>query len=68
MIELVFACGHRQKEADDVHVGICQTCGERRVQTVKARAPRFRGVCQGPSATYEALGGIPVTVGAVDGE
>lgn len=62
-IRLSFACGHAQTVSDTEQVPICETCGERRVSRVTARAPKFRGVCQGPHAQYAALAGMPVVVG-----
>ena len=68
MITLTFGCGHTAKLPDDALVAVCPTCGERRVQQVKARAPRFRGVVLGPHATFEALSGVAVNVGVTDAE
>lgn len=62
MIEVTLACGHTMKVSGE-DAPVCH-CGERRVQRVKARAPKFRGVCQGPHASFTALSGIPVTIGA----
>lgn len=63
MITLVMACGHALSVNENGAESPICACGERRVAKVIARAPTFRGVCQGPHATYEALGGIPVKVG-----
>lgn len=49
-----FLCGCAPLEADDVHEAICR-CGERRIQSVVARAPRFRGACRGPLCETKAL-------------
>jgi len=68
VITLTFGCGHTTKVPDDALIAVCPTCGERRVQQVKARAPRFRGVVNGPHATFEALPGIHVSVGVTDAE
>jgi hypothetical protein len=63
MITLRMACGHVLKTDDmGTEQPICVECGERRVSHVKTRAPKFRGVCTGPLARYEALQGIPVTM------
>lgn len=62
MITVTMACGH-SLNVMDIDVPVCKECGERRVASVKALAPKFRGVCQGPLATYEDLKGIPVTMG-----
>ena len=63
MIRLSMACGHALTVSDDgATVPVCE-CGERRVAAVHARAPRFRGICQGPRATFVDLPGMPVTVG-----
>lgn len=66
MITLTFACGHRQAWDEGGSV-VCATCGERRIARTVAPAPRFRGVVVGPSATYDALPGIPVNVGVNNG-
>ena len=68
MIAVTFACGHASKLDDTAALAVCPECGERRVRAVKARAPKFRGVCLGPHAKFESLAGIPVTVGASDAE
>jgi predicted RNA-binding Zn-ribbon protein involved in translation (DUF1610 family) len=68
VITLSMACGHVVQIGDNDGPSPCPTCGERRVQAVKARAPKFRGVCQGPHAKYESLSATPVTVGVHDGE
>jgi len=67
VIQLSMACGHTVKIGDAETMAIC-VCGERRVQAVKVRAPKFRGVCLGPHATFESLTGIPVSVGVSDAE
>ena len=62
MITLSMACGHPLTVKDDgSELPICP-CGERRVTTVHTRAPKFRGICHGPHATYEDLPGLPVRV------
>lgn len=60
-VRLTFACGHGQAWSDGQEPR-CEQCGERRVSRVTAPAPRFRGVCTGPSATREDLGPVPVSV------
>lgn len=52
MITISFACGHREQR-EDVNQAEpqCAQCGETRVQTVKAAAPRFKGLCRGPVVT-----------------
>jgi len=57
------ACGCTVQIAETEATAICPQHQERRVTNVKARAPKFRGVCVGPHATYEPLNGIPVSVG-----
>ena len=57
------ACGCLVKIAETEVSALCPQHNERRVTSVKARAPKFRGVCVGPHASYEALNGIPVSVG-----
>ena len=59
MIYVKFACGHRFS-VDGNSAPVCPTCGERRVSRTQAPAPRFVGICSGPSAESKALEGIPV--------
>lgn len=61
MITVTFACGHRF-DVSGMDAPICPTCQERRVQRVKAPAPRFTGVCAGPSVDTKALDAIPVGI------
>ena len=63
---VTMACGCVLKLGDTDGAPICVAHDERRVQAVKARAPKFRGVCQGPHATYESLPAMPVSVGVHD--
>lgn len=59
-ITVTYACGHTQSiGANSDTPPICE-CGERRVSRVSAPAPRFRGICQGPSASMVALEAVPV--------
>lgn len=62
-IRLGFACGHALTISESDQAPVCEQCGERRVSRVTARAPKFRGVCQGPHAQFVPLAGMPVTVG-----
>jgi hypothetical protein len=64
---VTLACGCVLKLSDTDGPPVCPTHQERRVSRVVARAPKFRGVCQGPHAVYESLPGMPVTVGVQDG-
>ena len=59
-----FACRHEQDVEGTDSVPVCATCGERRVAHVQAPAPKFIGVCQGPSATFVPLPGIGVNLGS----
>ncbi len=63
MIEVRFGCGHVAAVGEKDEGAVCPVCGDRRVQRVTAPAPRFRGVCHGPHATFEPLAGMPVTMG-----
>ena len=52
MIALRFVCGHLNRFEDSLSGSPhCQQCGESRIQSVQAPAPRFTGFCSGPSAT-----------------
>lgn len=62
-IQVTFLCGHGvsvdEHEADSP---VCLTCGERRIQRVSARPPRFRGACQGPNAIEDTEAARPRAV------
>lgn len=62
MIRVVWACGHRA-EFNEGSTPSCPRCGERRIARTEAPPPTFRGVCLGPTATYEDLPGVPVVMG-----
>lgn len=62
MITVTYACGHTANVSAKGDVPPICECGERRVSRVKAPAPRFRGVCQGPSAVTVDLPAMPVSV------
>lgn len=50
-ISVRWACGHQGAVVPTVDAAPrCPQCGESRVQSVKARAPRFVGACTGPYA------------------
>jgi hypothetical protein len=51
-----FACGHDLTLGDNPSGAPVCSCGETRVQSVKARAPRFTGACSGPYAEFKNLG------------
>lgn len=53
MITVTFACGHTM-QLDGNARPVCG-CGETRVRTVDARAPKFRGLALGPCAQFENL-------------
>ena len=57
---VTFACQHTQPLEQVDTIPICRVCGERRVQIIQAPAPRFTGICRGPSATFEALASVGV--------
>lgn len=57
-----FACGHSAQIGDNPSaVPVC-ACGERRIQHVKVRPPRFVGACSGPYAEYRNLSPAVVNV------
>lgn len=65
-MRVTFACGHRAELGDNPGTApICGECQESRVQHVKARAPRFRGVATGPYTEYANLS--PATVACAPG-
>lgn len=50
-----FACGHGVEIGDNPSIAPVCACGERRIQAVKARPPRFVGACSGPYAEFQNL-------------
>lgn len=63
MISLRFACGHARVTVDAKAVSVnCPACGDSRVQSVQAPAPRFSGMVQGPCARFEALAPARIVV------
>jgi hypothetical protein len=58
-----FACGHGFGiDRNVTSVPICPTCGERRISRTTAPAPKFVGLCSGPSAESKVLEGIPIGI------
>lgn len=62
---ITFACGHTAQIGDNPSSAPICGCGERQIQGVQARAPRFTGACTGPYATFANLG--PATVNLAPG-
>lgn len=60
MITVKFACGHMLRATGDEQ-GVTCGCGERRIVSLKAPAPRFVGHCTGPHASFENLPATAVT-------
>lgn len=56
MTTITFACGHHTTIGDNPSGPPVCACGERRIQHVKARPPRFTGACSGPYAEFKNLG------------
>ena len=57
-----FACGHQVIISETSLVKPTCACGEHRVRSVQARAPRFTGTCTGPYAAFKALEAVPVSL------
>lgn len=63
MITIRFACGHGFTLASDPQSApTCPTCGETRISRTTAPAPRFTGLCSGPTAETRALAAIPIAI------
>lgn len=62
MIKVRFVCGHEIDATGNEEYIRCG-CGETRIDSVKARAPKFRGHALGPLAQFENLPAKPVTLG-----
>ena len=52
-MKLRFACNHEATYQDAPTSAECPICQERRVSRVWAPAPTFRGLCTGPTATFD---------------
>ena len=66
MMTIFFVCGHRlQGSFNDPPK--CAECGETRIRSVQAPAPRFTGAALGPCATYRPLSAIAVPEAAPKG-
>jgi len=50
-----FACGHHATIGDNPSLAPICWCGESRIQSVQARAPRFVGSATGPYCETKAL-------------
>lgn len=63
VIEVEFACRHRQG-VDSEKTPACAVCGETRVaRVINCPPPRFTGCASGPHVTTKALPAIAITVG-----
>ena len=54
-MKIVFACGHPMEIGDNPSGPPVCVCGEPRIQSVQARAPKFRGACSGPCSEWANL-------------
>lgn len=61
-MRVTFACGHHAEIAETASLPPQCGCGERRVQAVKARAPKFRGACTGPCSEFQNLAEVTVNL------
>lgn len=59
MIAITFECGHTGQFSGDEQRPVC-SCGNDRMTTVLAPAPRFRGHALGPCAKHEGLPAVKV--------
>lgn len=58
MITVTFKCGHFAAVKGD-ETPRC-VCGETAIAKVKAKPPKFRGLCRGAHASYEQLPAVAV--------
>lgn len=65
MITVTFQCGHT-KQAGGGETELACGCGETRITSVDAPAPRFTGCARGPHAEYKDLPAKAVTFGEKD--
>jgi len=54
-MRITFACGHDAQIGDNPSGAPVCACGEKRIQAVKVRAPRFTGAVSGPYAEFKNL-------------
>jgi hypothetical protein len=66
MITVRFECGHVLSTSDTNAVPVCG-CGERKISSVSAPPPVFRGHASGPHATFENLPAKAVVFGKSQG-
>lgn len=59
---VTFACGHKAEIPETASLPPQCGCGEKRVQAVKARAPRFVGACSGPHTEFRNLADVTVNL------
>ena len=59
---VTFACGHKTATHAGGAPPCCEIDGERRVTSVKAPNPTFRGVATGPYAEFVQLPAKPVSL------
>lgn len=59
-IRVRMACGHLLDWEEGTDRPRCDACQEVRIGAVSAAPPRFRGLCEGPTAVREALDPLPV--------
>lgn len=61
-MKVTFACQHTMTVGDNPSGTPICGCGETRIQSVHARAPRFTGACSGPCAEFKNLEPIAVNL------
>jgi hypothetical protein len=61
-MKVTFACQHTAEIGDNPSGPPVCACGERRIQAVKARAPKFTGACSGPFAEFRQLDPVVVNL------
>lgn len=63
MITIKFLCGHSRPLTGAEDRAVC-ACGETRIDSIDAPAPRFVGHARGPHAEYKALDAKEVSFGS----
>lgn len=62
-MQVIFTCGHTVRpDAKAESAPVCPTCGNRTIERVEVRPPRFTGAASGPHVETRDLPAVPVSL------